>query len=389
MTDNQDLLAMTHVGEDPHKYMKSVTPPIFMNSLHVFDTVKDYFDVDIFNDEFYYGRASNPTVAILEKKIAALEHGSRAVVFSAGMAACAAAILRVCTTGSNVICIKESYGPVQHLLDEFLGPKYNVSVTYVDGRTVKEFEDAIRPETKMIILESPTTLLFNVVDLEGVAKLAKEHGIKTYIDNTYSTPLFQKPLDMGIDIVMHTMTKYIGGHSDLVGGVLVSKDEQLMRDLMVQRDWFGGVMGPMEAWLAIRGLRTLDVRMQRHYETAMEVAKFLEKQPKVKRVFFTGLPSHPQYELARKQQKGECGLMSLEIDGTLEETETFVNSLKLFEKGCSWGGFESLAIAYTYNWTDEQCAFLNVSRNIVRIHCGLEGTENLIADLKQALDKIS
>ena len=389
MTDNQDLLAMTHVGEDPHKYMKSVTPPVFMNSLHVFDTVKDYFDVDIFNDEFYYGRASNPTVAILEKKIAALEHGSRAVVFSAGMAACAAAILRVCTAGSNVICIKESYGPVQHLLDEFLGPKYNVSVTYVDGGTVKEFEDAIRPETKMIILESPTTLLFNVVDLEGVAKLAKEHGIKTYIDNTYSTPLFQKPLDMGIDIVMHTMTKYIGGHSDLVGGVLVSKDEQLMRDLMVQRDWFGGVMGPMEAWLAIRGLRTLDVRMQRHYETAMEVAKFLEKQPKVKRVFFTGLPSHPQYELARKQQKGECGLMSLEIDGTLEETETFVNSLKLFEKGCSWGGFESLAIAYTYNWTDEQCAFLNVSRNIVRIHCGLEGTENLIADLKQALDKIS
>ena len=336
-----------------------------------------------------YGSASNSTVAILEKKIAALEHGSRAVVFSAGMAACAAAIIRVCTAGSNVICIKESYGPVQHLLDEFLGPKYNVSVTYVDGRTVKEFEDAIRPETKMIILESPTTLLFNVVDLEGVAKLAKEHGIKTYIDNTYSTPLFQKPLDMGIDIVMHTMTKYIGGHSDLVGGVLVSKDEQLMRDLMVQRDWFGGVMGPMEAWLAIRGLRTLDVRMQRHYETAMEVAKFLEKQPKVKRVFFTGLPSHPQYELARKQQKGECGLMSLEIDGTLEETETFVNSLKLFEKGCSWGGFESLAIAYTYNWTDEQCAFLNVSRNIVRIHCGLEGTENLIADLKQALDKIS
>ena len=146
MTDNQDLLAMTHVGEDPHKYMKSVTPPVFMNSLHVFDTVKDYFDVDIFNDEFYYGRASNPTVAILEKKIAALEHGSRAVVFSAGMAACAAAILRVCTAGSNVICIKESYGPVQHLLDEFLGPKYNVSVTYVDGRTVKEFEGAIRPE---------------------------------------------------------------------------------------------------------------------------------------------------------------------------------------------------------------------------------------------------
>lgn len=193
-------------------------------------------------------------------------------------------------------------------------------------------------------------------------------------------------------------TTFVKGTS-MAGGVVVENKGVIRNtanyakatasEIMVQRDWFGGVLGPMEAWLAIRGLRTLDVRMQRHYETAMEVAKFLEKQPKIKRVFFTGLESHPQYELARKQQKGECGLMSLEIDGTLEETETFVNSLKLFEKGCSWGGFESLAIAYTYNWTEEQCAFLNVSRNIVRIHCGLEGTENLIADLQQALDKIS
>lgn len=388
MTDNQDLLALTHVGENPEKYMKAVTPPIFMNSIHVFDTVKDYYDVDIFKDDFYYGRASNPTVSILEKKIAALEHGSRAVAFSAGMSACSAAILQVCKTGSHIICIKESYGTIQHLLDKFLTPKYGITVTYIDGRNVEEFEKAIRPETAMIILESPTTFLLNVVDLEGVAKLAKAHGIKTYIDNTYSTPIFQKPLDMGIDIVMHTMTKYIGGHSDLIGGVLVSKDEKLMRKLMVQRDWFGAVMGPMEAWLAIRGLRTLDVRLQRHHETAMEVARFLEKQPRVKHVYYTGLPSHPQYELARKQQKGECGLITFELDCTKEETAKFVDSLKLFETGCSWGGFESLAIAYTYSWTDKQCAFLNVSHSFVRIHCGLEGAENLIADLKQAFDKL-
>ena len=173
MTDKQDLLAMTHVGEDPSKYMKSVTPPIFMNSLHVFDTVDDYFAVDIFKDEFYYGRASNPTVTILEKKLAALEHGTKAVVFSAGMAACAAAILAVCKTGSHIICIKESYGPVQHLLDEFLSEKMNISVTYVKGTDLKDFEEAIRPETDMIILESPTTLLFSVIDLEGVAKVQR------------------------------------------------------------------------------------------------------------------------------------------------------------------------------------------------------------------------
>ncbi|MDB8711194.1 trans-sulfuration enzyme family protein [Mediterraneibacter gnavus] len=388
MTENQDLLAMTHVGEDPKKYMGAVTPPVFMNSLHVFDTVKDYFDVDIFNDEYYYGRASNPTVTILEKKLAALEHGSRAVVFSAGMAACAAAILAVCKTGSHIICVRESYGPVQHLLDEFLHEKMDVEVTYVVGKEVEEFEEAIRPETDMIILESPSTLVCNVVDLQAVAKLARRHGIKTYIDNTYSTPVFQKPLDFGIDIVMHTMTKYIGGHSDLIGGVLISKDDGFMKKIMVQRDWFGGVLGPMEAWLAIRGLRTLDVRMQRHYETGMKVAEFLENHPKVERVFYTGLSSHPQYDLARKQQKGECGLLSIEIKGDTKNVETFVDNLKIFEKGCSWGGFESLAIAFTYNWSEEELRFHGLNRNIVRLHCGLEGTENLIEDLKQALDKI-
>ena len=385
---NEDLFALTHIGEDPEKYMKAVVPPVFMNSLHVFNTVKDYFDVDIFNDQFYYGRASNPTVNILEKKLAALEHGSRAVVFSAGMAACSAAILSICKTGSHIICIRESYGPVQHLLNEFLCEKMNVEVTYVVGKNPKEFEDAIKENTDMIILESPSTLVCNVVDLKSVADIAKKHNIKTYIDNTYSTPIFQKPLDMGIDIVMHTMTKYIGGHSDLIGGVLISKDEELMRKIMVQRDWFGSVMGPMEAWLAIRGLRTLDVRMQRHYETAMEVAKFLEKHPKVKRVFYTGLSSHPQYELARKQQKGECGLLSIEIEGDVKNVETFVDNLKVFEKGCSWGGFESLAIAFTYNWSEEELKFHELNRNIVRLHCGLEGAEILIDDLKQALNKI-
>ncbi len=309
-------------------------------------------------------------------------------MFSAGMAACAAAILAVCKTGSHIICVRESYGPVQHLLDEFLHEKMDVEVTYVVGKEVEEFEEAIRPETDMIILESPSTLVCNVVDLQAVAKLARRHGIKTYIDNTYSTPVFQKPLDFGIDIVMHTMTKYIGGHSDLIGGVLISKDDGFMKKIMVQRDWFGGVLGPMEAWLAIRGLRTLDVRMQRHYETGMKVAEFLENHPKVERVFYTGLSSHPQYDLARKQQKGECGLLSIEIKGDTKNVETFVDNLKIFEKGCSWGGFESLAIAFTYNWSEEELRFHGLNRNIVRLHCGLEGTENLIEDLKQALDKI-
>ncbi|MDO4173748.1 MAG: PLP-dependent aspartate aminotransferase family protein [Eubacteriales bacterium] len=388
MANNRDLLTMMHGGEAPDKYMKSVTPPVFLNSLHVFKNCDMYNNVDIFNDEFYYGRASNPTVAILEKKLCELEHGSRAVVFSAGMAACAAAILRVCHAGSHVICLKSIYGPVHHILSDFLVPKYNLSVTYVEGIKLSDFEDAIRPETDMIILESPATLVFSVVDLKGVAALAKKHGIKTYIDNTYSTPLFQKPLDFGIDIVMHTLTKYIGGHSDLIGGVLISKDEELMRDLMIQRDWFGGVIGPMEGWLAIRGLRTLDVRLRQHHETAMAVAQYLENHPKIKRVFYTGLPSHPQYELARKQQSGECGLLSFEVKGDPHKAVELADTLKCFSIGSSWGGYESLVMPATYYWSEEELAFHGLGRGILRIHCGLEGTENLIADLDQALEKI-
>lgn len=389
MTYNDDLIAITHVGETPDNYMKAVIPPIFLNSLHVFDTAEEYHDVDIFNDGFYYGRASNPTVSILEKKMAALEHGSRAVVFSAGMAACAATIFATCTSGSHIICIKSLYGPVKNLLDNCLKEKMKLTITYIEGSNVNDFEQALLPETSLIILESPTTLVLSIVDLEGVACLAKKHNIRTYIDNTYSTPLLQKPLDMGIDIVMHTLTKYIGGHSDLIGGVLISKDEDLMRKIMVQRDWFGSVMGPMEAWLAIRGLRTLDVRIRQHRETTMKVAEFLEQHPKIKRVFYTGLKSHPQYELARKQQKGETGLLTIEIDGSPENAVTFANNLKLFAKGCSWGGFESLAIAYTYYWEKEELEFYNLSRNIVRLHCGLEGTDNLINDLNQSLNTIT
>lgn len=387
MADNKDLMALTHVGEDPHQYMGAVTPPVFLTSLHVFDSVEDYFNVDIYKDEHYYGRASNPTVTILEKKIAALEHGDRALVFSAGMAACAAIVMACCGAGDHIICVKETYGPVRHLISDFL-PKMDISTTFVKGASVKEFEDALRPNTKLIILESPTTLLLNVVDLEGVANLAKKHGVKTYIDNTYSTPIFQKPLDLGIDFVMHTLTKYIGGHSDLIGGVIVANDEEFMQKLMTQRDWFGGVIGPMEAWLAIRGLRTLDVRIQRHYETGMKVAKYLENHPKVKKVYYTGLESHPQYELARKQQAGECGLMTIEVDGDVNETAKFVDSLKIFERGCSWGGFESLAIAYTYNWEEDELAYFGLNKSVVRLHCGLEGADNLIADLEQAFAQI-
>lgn len=389
---NEDLLALTHTGEEYGKYLNAVVPPVFMNSLHIFKTFEDYSKVNVFEEDNYiYGRDSNPTVHIVERKIAALEHGSRAVLFASGMAAASSAILSTCKAGSHIICLRDVYQPVKRFLNNVCIPNFNMSVTYLTGLDLNELEHAIRPETTLMILESPATFVFTVVDLRAIADIARRHGVKTYIDNTYCTPLYQKPLDLGIDLCMHTLSKYLGGHSDLIGGVLVSKDEDLMRKVMSQtREWLGGIMGPMEAWLVMRGMRTLDARLQQHQKTAMAVAEFLEAQPKVKRVNYTGLKSHPQHDIIARQQTGHSGLMSLELNDTPENAVKFINALSLFGKGCSWGGFESLALTPLYHCDDKELEFLHLteSRGLIRLHCGLEGTENLIADLTQALDQL-
>ena len=392
MHNNEDLLALTHHGENPQNYMRAVVPPVFMTSLHVYDNLEDYNSVDTFErNQHTYGRSSNPTVRILEDKIAQLEHGVRGAAFGSGMAAATAAIFATCGAGSHIICLRDSYQPVKRFLNTIAVPRLSMSVTYWDGKDLQELEAAIRPETSLIILESPATFVFTAVDLSAIATIAKKHGVKTYIDNTYCTPLFQKPLDMGIDISMHTLSKYIGGHSDIIGGILTSKDDALMRRIIGEcREWLGGILGPAEAWLAIRGLRTLDVRVRQHQENAMAVANYLEQHPKVKWVRYTGLQSHPQRELIARQQSGHTGLMSFALDASPEKSVQFINNLQLFGKGCSWGGFESLAIMPLYKASDEELEFLQLSdsRGLIRIHCGLEGAQNLLSDLEQAFQKL-
>jgi cystathionine gamma-lyase len=225
------------------------------------------------------------------------------------------------------------------------------------------------------------------VDLRAIAEIAHRRGFKTYIDNSCLSPIFQKPLDFGIDLVMHTMSKFIGGHSDIIGGVLVGKDEELMRMIMTQvRELFGGIMGPMEAWLTIRGLRTLETRVRTLEKTGMEVAQFLEQQELVKKVYYTGLPSHPQADIIARQQTGHTSLMSFELED--EDPNTAIrlaNSLRLFLKGCSWGGHESLVILPLLKEAEEAVQLIGGNRGLIRIYCGLEGSDNLIADLEQGL----
>ena len=271
-----------------------------------------------------------------------------------------------------------------------LTPKFGMQVTFVTGNDLQEIEDAVRPTTDLMILESPATFVMRVVDLAAIAEIAHRRGFRTYMDNTALTPVFQNPLDLGIDICMHTMSKYIGGHSDLIGGVLVGKDEELMKSIFTPyREFLGGVMGPMEAWLAIRGLRTLEVRMRQFEKTGCAVAEYLEKHPKVRRVFHTGLASHPQADIIARQQRGHCSLLSLELDtDDTEKAIAVADNLKVFSCGCSWGGHESLVLLPLLKEPQSALDVIRMDRGLIRIYCGLEGSELLIPDLEQALSKI-
>lgn len=387
---DNDSIILEHLADENEKYMHAVVPPVYLTSLHVFDTAEDYLNFNPEKEDTYiYGRDRNPTTYLAERKIAALEHGKKALLFASGMAAATSAVMATCHAGSHVICMNNAYGPLRSFLSSFCTEKLNMTVSFVRGLDIAEYEQAIRPETTLIILESPSTFAFSVTDIRAVAALAKAHGIYTYIDNTYCTPIFQKPLDMGIDLAMHTLSKYIGGHSDIIGGALVSNNEELMQQLEhTVRPLYGGIIGPMEAWLVIRGLRTLSVRVHAHQKNAVKVAEFLEQHPRVRCVRYPGLASHPQHELIVRQQSGSTGLLTFDIDGTRDDALRVINALNYFKIGCSWGGFESLAIPVGYHATPEDQAFMGITQQTIRIHCGLEDGDCLVEDLAQALSTL-
>ena len=378
-----DELIGGHLGEERGNYYDAIVPPVFLTSLHTADCIENYQHTP--EGRYIYGRHGNPTVEICERKIAALEHGKRAFLYASGMAAATSAVLAVCRPGSHVVCVHNAYGGLQGYLNDLAGPDLQIKTTYVHGYNTEEIIGAVRENTVMIFLESPGSATFTLVDLKTVAAFAKERGIITYTDNSYCSPVFQKPLKMGIDIVMHSCTKYLGGHSDLLGGVLVTSSDSLISRLDTLRIMYGNIIGPMEAWLMIRGIRTLSVRMDRHHRIALEVARALEKDPRIKKVYYPDLESHPQYALAKEQQTGCSGLLSFEPELSFEQTVRFINHLKLFSIGPSWGGYESLAVMPLYESSEEHAAWYGASRTLVRIHCGFEGADLLLEDISQAL----
>ncbi len=379
---------LNHLGEEREKYFNAVSPLISQSTNFCYPTVDALRQA--LKKEFenpFYTRGYNPTVAILRKKVAALEGSEDALIFSSGSAAIAAAVMSTVKGGDHVVCVKRPYSWTKILLEKYLVP-YGVTTTFIDGADITNFEAAIRKSTKLIYVESPNSLTFELQDLRAVAKLAKKHGITTICDNSYSSPLNQSPIKLGIDIVTHSASKYLNGHSDVVAGVLCTTRECVMKMFGEEFMTLGGIISPHDAWLMIRGLRTLEIRVKRSSESAQRVAEYLEKHPKIEKVLYPFLPSNPQYALAKKQMKSGAGLLSIVIKAKdVKQVERFCDALKYFLLTCSWGGYESLAFPIC-SMHQSQSYDNPLPWNLVRLYIGLEDPDVLIADLKRALDKV-
>jgi cystathionine beta-lyase/cystathionine gamma-synthase len=378
---------LTEYAEERENYFNAVSPPIMQTSNFTFTKVDDMRKA--FADEmggYLYSRGLNPTVEILRKKLAALDGAEDCLVFSSGAAAIFTGILANVKSGDHVVSVRNPYTWAQKTFDVIL-PRFGVTTTYIDGKDIKNFEDAIQPNTRMIYLESPNSWDYALQDLQVVATLARSKNIVTMIDNSYCTPLYQRPIDLGIDLCMQTATKYIGGHSDTLGGVLSGSHEMIKRIFDSEYLNVGSGIQPFNAWLLIRGLRTLPARLERITRSTIEVVNFLKLHDRVERVIFPLDESFPQFELARKQMRGACGLLTFTLKkGTCESITRFCESLKHVLMAVSWGGHESLILPKCAGLQPTDFDGSNIEHQYIRMYVGLEEPSYLIADLNQALN---
>lgn len=370
----------TIVSYDAHddRHHGSIQVPIYQTSLFSFDTYEDFnLARQEEQENFVYSRGNNPTVRYLEDKLAQLEQGERAKCFSSGMAAISAAIMSIVQQGDHVICTHQAYGPTREFLGNYLR-KFGIETTFVDGSSLDNWKNAVRPNTKLMYLESPTSMMFELQDIQSCTELAKIVGAETILDNSWATPCYQNPLTMGVGLVVHSITKYISGHSDCVGGVVVGS-KRLMDPLMDKEYMlFGGIMTPQTAGLVTRGLRTLPLRMQRHETSGLKVAEYISRQSYSSKINHPGLQNHPQYELARKQMSGYGSLFSFESLEPVDKLRAWADRLQYFRIGASWGGFESLINVNALTDNDQ------LTCSLVRLYIGAEDPNDLIRDLDEA-----
>lgn len=380
---------LNELGEDREDYFHAVAPPIVQTSNFAYKKVADLRQA--FEDEFnalIYSKGMNPTVNILRKKLAALDNAEDCLVLNSGSSAIFASVFANVQSGDHIVSVNRPYGWAQKLFDQVL-PRFGVATTYVDGREIEAFERAILPSTKIIYLESPNSWDFALQDLRAVAELAKSEGIITIIDNSYCTPLFQRPLDFGIDMALQSATKYIGGHSDVVAGVLTGSRQMMSHVFNNAMQNAGNGISPFNAWLLLRGLRTLPARLHRSSTTTRIMVDWLKQHPRVERLIFPLDNDFPQYELARKQMSGACGLVTIVMKAkNMEEIVTFSESLRHILMAVSWGGHESLVIPRCASIPPAAFDVSNPEHRMLRFYFGLEDAEYLMADLEQAFTAI-
>lgn len=379
---------INELGEDRSGYFNAVAPPIVQTSNFRVGTVAEL--KDLFEDEYsgyLYSRGLNPTVDILRKKLAALDGAEDCLVFNSGAAATFAAVLANVRAGDHIVSVERPYTWAAKMFDNVL-PRFGVSTTYIDGTKIEHFERAILPNTRVIYLESPNSWEFRLQDIRAVAELARAENIITIIDNSYCTPLLQQPIGMGIDIAMQTATKYIGGHSDTLGGVLTGSGAMMKKIFDSEYLNIGSGIQPFNAWLLLRGLRTMPARLERNTQTTRQVADFLKQHPRVESILFPFDGSFPQYELARRQMKGACGLLSFYVRAErMDQIVRLCESLRHIMMAVSWGGHESLILPRCASLDPEQFDPSNKEHRMLRLYTGLEDAGYLIADLEQAFLK--
>jgi len=377
--------AAVHGAADLQKKNGPVTTPIYQTS--TFEVTDNDEQMRVTSTDRYYTRWGNPTITVAEETVAAIEGVEAARTFASGMGAITSTILALLKTGDHIVAQRDIYGGVTKFFSEWL-PKMGIETTFVDTTDYEQHGQAIRPNTKLLYLESPTNPALRVVDMKKAAALAKQHGLISMVDSTFGTPINQHPAEYGIDLVMHSGTKYLSGHADLTCGVVCGRRE-LMERLWETRTTLGNCMDPHAAWLLIRGLKTLAVRVARQNENAQRVAEFLEQHAKVRRVHYPFLKSHPQYAIAREQMRGGGGMVTFEVEGTGEDARRVSEAMSLFTLATSLGGVESLVsipvLTSHAMISAEQREKMGVTEQMVRLSVGIESADDLIADLEHAL----
>jgi cystathionine gamma-lyase/cystathionine beta-lyase/cystathionine gamma-lyase/homocysteine desulfhydrase len=371
-----------HAGQEPDPTTGAVSVPIYQTSTYAQEGLGKH-------KGFEYARTQNPTRSALEQNLAALEGGRACYAFASGMAA-TNAVMTLLKTGDHVIVSDNTYGGTFRLFDKVLR-NFGLEFSYVDAREPSNVEEAVRAETRMVFIETPTNPVMSLVDIRAVSEITRRRGIRLVVDNTFMSPYFQTPLELGADIVVHSTTKYLNGHSDGVGGAVILNDEEDIARLAFIQNAAGAILSPMDSWLVMRGTKTLAVRMRQHDENGRLVAQFLAEHPRVQKIYYPGLKSHPQHELAARQMSGFGGMISFET-GSLENAKRVLESVKICTLGESLGGVETL-ISHPATMThasvpEAERNRLGITDGLVRVSVGIEDVEDIIADLDQALNKI-